>query len=1031
MKNKIVVLFMLLPLIALFTVASVVMTVSATLDVPVSSVEITTPTQDGVLYIDMATYAYDVALEVKVLPYYAARKSYKVEFSDVDGAERGEVEIRGDGIIVPRKAGSVKVTAISDDGGFRDSINVVVTASAAIDVEVTARDSKTDERYVVAPSQDGKSDFTTDVRTGKVVFDALCYPDYVAADVTFESGDGGEGFVVNPVTGEAAVLFAGEYTLKITMNPAVESKRVTTVKVRASAAADFTVNGFADDVVAEAEAGTDAVVLFAESATEPETGSALPEGVSSLSAESLGAGRWKVTVNFAEDFSVAGKDVTLALTAGGKSTNVTVRFVADLLKAVSRYSYGDGFIQRAGSVATYAAQSPFGTFADVGFEIISGTAEIVSAEGGTCRVRTTSTGESRLRVYGTSGSGEFFEDTVTVLAVEGYTSFTFTENARTWGIADRLAIGDTAWNGKEFVASPYELSFRAASKGSLFGFVEDAVWTSSAPETASVFSDGEHVFVDVHESGTVTFTVTWKYASAFNCNVKAVLSVDCVKDGVFVNDYASLMATTEAGRITVLSSNVKIGEYQFNSDGSLKVGAAEKLKSYVRYLPTTADWGYYDNLGYSHPEVAYCVEFKNDVYGNGYEINAENVTSVTPENAYSAAVFKGPLYFVSMNGAASVMAQDNIVFLVRTDGVVLDNVVLKGRDDESLVKDGKLALGYLRYSGTTLEIMSDCRVLNSRVSNGRTVLRVFGRDGIDLRGSDVNAEAERIEVSVESCIISNSAEFLVKAGTNRKVYGRYVATEGDKYDKEAIAPSLKAEGVTFVPRDDSNADSSLFRENFVLTYLTVKDSALSSSGAFCIGMESAFSGVMLDGAGIPLAGWKGLAGTSYSAVLKLVGNVAMYDWKPISSVDSSLLIETGRGLSDSDAYLRMDISAMLRKAMSTDSSYAALAKEVYGETYVHGGIAFYGGGKNYHVLDVSEYTGYVPTEYLINLSVLAQGETGLNNPLLLQGMMLPLAAGTEDFRFFVYDADCAFGPEQQTALLDSGKAYDFVVRAER
>ena len=81
--------------------------------------------------------------------------------------------------------------------------------------------------------------------------------------------------------------------------------------------------------------------------------------------------------------------------------------------------------------------------------------------------------------------------------------------------------------------------------------------------------------------------------------------------------------------------------------------------------------------------------------------------SVTPDVSANASVFDGPLYFVSAGGVASVMAQDNIVFLVRTDGIVVDNVVLKGCKDESLYKDGKFELSYLNYTGTTLEIMAD------------------------------------------------------------------------------------------------------------------------------------------------------------------------------------------------------------------------------------------------------------------------------------------------------------------------------------
>ena len=96
--------------------------------------------------------------------------------------------------------------------------------------------------------------------------------------------------------------------------------------------------------------------------------------------------------------------------------------------------------------------------------------------------------------------------------------------------------------------------------------------------------------------------------------------------------------------------------------------------------------------------------------------------------------------------------------------------------------------------------------------------------------------------------------------------------------------------------------------------------------------------------------------------------------------------------------------------------------------FVHGGIAFYGGGKNYHMIDFSEFDGETMTEYTVNLNVLAKGEES-GSLLYLQGTMLPLAAGKEDFRFFMYDAASEFGYNRQQELLANGTAYDFVTAA--
>ena len=237
-----------------------------------------------------------------------------------------------------------------------------------------------------------------------------------------------------------------------------------------------------------------------------------------------------------------------------------------------------------------------------------------------------------------------------------------------------------------------------------------------------------------------------------------------------------------------------------------------------------------------------------------------------------------------------------------------------------------------------------------------------------------------------------------------------------------------------MPRDDSLVADETFRETFVLTELTLKDSALYNSGLFCIGVESAFAGPMLDGGMLAPAGWRDLGGTSYAAVLKLVGDVRMYDWKSVSEVDSSTLIELSGGAAEAGlSFLSLDVGAMLSKVRAYGGdAYADMIDSDGTGDYVHGGIAFYGGGKNYSMLDLTEFTGAALGEYSVNLSVLAEGEeNSLDSALYLQGTMLPLAAGTQDFRFFMYGADGEMNRAAQSALLSSGEAFSFIRPAER
>lgn len=1043
MKNKIIALMAVIPLIILFTIMTLTSSVSVAISIPVSGVVISTPTTDGVLTLDMAEYMNDKYLQVEVLPYGAANRKYKLEFSSVEGSERGEVRITDDGLIVPEKTGTVKITAVTNDGGFRDSIIVNVISTKALGVTMSAYSvDGTSEQYEFSPCAEAGIDLQVTVETGRVQFEAASFPPQVSADIRYSvtplGGASAEGFDIRPITGLADLRLSGEYLLTVTAQPAVQGYETALIKVTVVPSGDFTVDGCHSWEGAEGRSekyvseGAENTVLYVESDAPVSVYGELPEGIADVETTALGENQSALKVIFSSPAQI-GEEFEISLVSGDKIHTVKIVCVESVTELSAKHVYDGVFIQKAGSEMTYAALTePADDALTYRFEA-SGCITVVSQNGSECKVLATEEGEGVLRVYTVKDGEETLADTRTVKVVEGVAGLTFTDNAVTWGLGGVLAQGGKEYgeNGILRDASALVGLQTVSASGVVSADVSDDIeFIVSDPSLAEIVVSDGRAYLVAKGTGRVTVTARWKYTTAFNDNVKASLTVDCVADGINVYTYEDLVKATESGSPVVLKADVMIGENLVNEDGSLVAGAAEKLQSYVKQLPTTADWTYYANTGQAQPTVNYCIEFKNDVFGNGFEINAENVTRVTPEVSANASVFDGPLYFVSAGGVASVMAQDNIVFLVRTDGIVVDNVVLKGCKDDSLYKDGKFELSYLNYTGTTLEIMADCRVINSRISNGRTVVRVFGRDGIDLKNTAVNPEKEKIEASIESCIISNGREFLVKLGTNRKVVGQFVQSGGSStdYDTEKMAPSLVADGITFAPRNDDNLNDKTFTDNFLLTDVTLENSALYNSGLFAIGFESCFAGPMLDGGAISLAGWKGIGGTSYSAVLHMKGDVRIYDWKSLDYVDSSTLIEV-IGTGESTAFLQLNIKQMLIKVRDFGGEqFKNLIYTADDGEFVHGGIAFYGGGKNYHMIDFSEFDGEAMTEYTVNLNVLAKGEES-GSLLYLQGTMLPLAAGKEDFRFFMYDAASEFGYNRQQELLANGTAYDFVTAA--
>ena len=132
-------------------------------------------------------------------------------------------------------------------------------------------------------------------------------------------------------------------------------------------------------------------------------------------------------------------------------------------------------------------------------------------------------------------------------------------------------------------------------------------------------------------------------------------------------------------------------------------------------------------------------------------------------------------------------------------------------------------------------------------------------------------------------------------------------------------------------------------------------------------------------------------------------------------------------------FLSLDISRMLAKVCKYDAEGCGDMVAVFGgREYVHGGIAFFGGGKNYGMADTSALVGERLSEYSVNLSVLAAGEeNSLDNVLYMQGTLLPFAAGEEDFRFMMYSATSGFDAAEQERALADGSAFSGLRPAQR
>ncbi len=471
----------------------------------------------------------------------------------------------------------------------------------------------------------------------------------------------------------------------------------------------------------------------------------------------------------------------------------------------------------------------------------------------------------------------------------------------------------------------------------------------------------------------------------------AAMKVRCVYNGVNVYSYSELWAETQKAspRPVVLQSNIK--DFSPTNHTTMK---------------STYDLTYYENIGADAMEINVLMQFKNDVYGNGYEINAHNATLGTLDSTGKpTGLFQGPLNFVAMSqsgSSISVKGQDNIVFAVY-DNVTLNNVIL--RSCELTAVDGKVDLTKLEYAGTTVEVLGDNVTIEyCRLENGRTVLRVFG---------DATDSEKAIHLNVKNTMLKSSREFIARIGSNRFVYDANTASPllpgdtGSDYNAKKTYDSMSAE------------EKAAYDSKYINTFVTFENCVFEDAGIFAIAIDSHFAGEALkDGSGFVdglLTGWKDLAKTSYGAKVTLKEDVRFYTWKPLDDIDSSTLMDNRFPEDNGFASINLNVKELVRRAASS-SNYSNIIFNYNGVDYVHAGIAFFGGGKNYGVVENAITSAFNPK--LQNYTI------ALSDESIGQGY-LEQAAGTEPFYFLICNKDGQF--TYQTQITMSNK-YDCLKR---
>lgn len=995
MKKKIIALIMIIPIVFLIALFSVGKAAGVYADIPVTGIQITTQNEDGFIDVDVADYD-PIAFLAQVQPVNARNQKYSLEISGVGGDEAPEGFEIIDGKLHIDNVGKVKITAISAEKGFKDSVVVTAYSTKVLRIYPVVNGEKTVGDEVV-------------ISGGENVFSAELYPENLSGETRiFEEIGGNHILKLNAVTGVAQALFSGETQVRITCPEGRKGlEKVLTVKVNVDTeSTGFAVNGKSSGAKAIVKNNATTAKLFVESKNNALDISdvILPGGVSVDNIEKIGENKFALTLSFDKEFS----DEEISGKVG--ATDFSLEFAEYNLDVRTSYYDGEGdeIKQKNNTKVTYVAYSESDDDVDVKFEIIDG-ADVITLEqhGQFANITATKRGFAKIKIIA-EHDGKDVKIEKTIRVVPNVYSMEFADSAKEYGIENILTIGGRKPDGKPDTRMIF---VRVVTEAGAETFTDEFMNVAFSDDN-SLFSckaqpatNADAVSAEIRAKGTGLTTLNAQltdYNTYFGTNICAKIRLRAVKDGRNVGNYEELKTATEAGHIVVLTSNVMLG---VKKDGTAMT--EDELKKDVKKFTTTYDKTYLENSG-ENKYVQYLIEFKNHVYGNGFEINADKFTQCKDATGLPK-IFKGPLNFVAIS-SASVKGQDNISFLVRTDNVLINNVVLKGCSDDSLLEeDGRFNLSKLNYVGTTLEIAKSAKLLNSRVSNGRTVVRIFA--GGSTMGSPVvedksafNVQDEKINVHIESCVLSNAREFILKIGSNRAL----------KQTNEVQRKLLDINNNPYSPYDERNKTDKYFNDNYLINDVTLKNSVLETSGLFSVGMETHFSGEFLLGGTITM--WKDCAATSYASALRIVGDVKMLDWKNLSNVDSSTLIEvTG----DANPWLSMNVAEMMKEVAKVDKKCRDIILNVGGTEYVHGGIAFYGGGYNYSYLDLTEANDETKQfgVYDVNISVL---ENSKDENIRNQGKMLPMAAGAGDFRFYLYNNKSSRNLSWQESIKNQG-----------
>ena len=450
------------------------------------------------------------------------------------------------------------------------------------------------------------------------------------------------------------------------------------------------------------------------------------------------------------------------------------------------------------------------------------------------------------------------------------------------------------------------------------------------------------------------------------------------------------------------------------------------------------------------PIINVGLRVQKDFYGNGYTINMHNLTypsMVTQVDNGGTIIeiptlslidlFRGPLPFYTLgdpNGLPLVTAfgQDNVGMYVDGNNITINDVNI-------INADLKGSMSFLNTVGTVMDVHGDnVTVKNSRLSNGKNVLRTFSTSNFTLDNS----------------LLSNARNFLLEVGSDE--FMSYDEVSKFEFSSSTDGSKINSTLPEYLGGKDSKGDVDL--TNYIMGKFTdsnmmknsilaiqnalnnreaveglyagnveVNDTYFYNSGISAIALNNMFNGPflysplpsmvtdvfsMMSMEGKPVIPYTPtkVGGLSYPMEIELKGKTKFFDYKDSNNIDITGLVSENisviaREVFGKDKEINIDTvfpikPLLLNGARNQGSIYADS-----GISYINIPIAFYGGGLNLSTVNISNLEGFENLNEEIEINFLDQylkpGNSGDMMSMMKDIMLkaVTIVSGYEPFRF--------------------------------